>query len=176
MTDLPPLTSDISNAAWLHTVMLRAAEAHHAGDRTGVERVRQHVAEQGGPQLLNIVDKAFEGAAIATAVTALKVGGVTVPMGAALPNSKICDFCSDLKVVAYYPFERFTIADPAGMAVEWDSGDRWYVCERCRGFVDADSWKELRVWVGPGEKANRRLWYGFQQHRTGPAIPYVPGD
>lgn len=176
MSDLPSRADDVSNAAWLHDVMQHAAAANRAGDRDEVERIRAHVLAQGGAQLLNIVDEAFRGAALAQGLTLMQAPGVTIPMGAALPGYKLCDFCSSTEVVAYFPFERFTMADPAGTAVNFDSGDRWYVCERCRKCVEADDWKAIRDWVGPGWQASRQLWFGFRANRTGPAVAYSPDE
>jgi hypothetical protein len=176
MRDLPSRADNVSNAAWLHEVMQQAAQASRAGDGDEVERIRAHVLTQGGPQLLNIVDEAFRGAALAQGLSLMQAPGVTIPLGAALPGYKLCDFCSSTEVVAYFPFERFTVADPAGMAVNFDSGDRWYVCARCRRDVEANDWKAIRDWVGPAGQANRQLWLGFRVNRTGPAVPYHPDD
>jgi hypothetical protein len=44
-------------------------------------------------------------------------------------------------------------------------------------MVEAGDWRGLRDWVGPAARAdaNRLLWMGFRQNRTGPAVFFAPG-
>lgn len=96
-------------------------------------------------------------------------------IGVNLPGQLLCDFCANPQTVAYFPFEEFHIR--SDMGTTFASGDRMYVCRHCHQLVEAGDWKGLRDWVGPAARndANRLLWQGFRQNRTGPAVFFTPG-
>ncbi len=52
-----------------------------------------------------------------------------------------------------------------------------YVCGRCLQLIEANDWKGLRDWVGPGAQTEvvRQLWVGFRINRVGPPIFFESG-
>jgi hypothetical protein len=170
---LPPDPESYSDAAWFHDLVLRLKAARDAGDAAEQARLRDYARREGGEHTAQLVDQVLAAADDAVAMRAGR--RQPSPIGANLPGQRLCDFCSSPHTVAYYPFEEFALAGPGG---EYLSGDRMYVCVRCHHLVETGDWKGLRDWVGPAAKAyaNRLLWIGFRNNRTGPAVFFPPGS
>lgn len=169
--DSEPPDGGLSNATRLHAFVWRLRAARAAGDDAEVERIRAEALAAGGDPFVILLDEAASGADHTRAAHAAGHTPAPLSMGSRdLGETRICDFCSGLPVVGYYPFTPFTLA---ALGQEYLSGSKWWVCAYCRDLVDAGHWRALRQWVGPisNNPPVMMMWMGFKQNRTGDFIP-----
>lgn len=161
---MPP--NERSPAARLHDVMLAVAAARRRGDQAAVTALLDGLSD--APHLRRIAIRAIQDIDDAAERAAQDLPPRVYRSGLA-DTVLMCDFCADDQVVAYYPFAPFEMV---AMPLDWHSGDRMYVCARCRGHVETGDWRGLREWVGQTAESDgvRMLWWGFRQNRTGPAV------
>lgn len=143
----------------LHGYMTQIAFARRRGDDGAVEELLAQLEGAMGQPHRMLAEKALEAARRTEA-------GDLGPhdIGLNEPGTRMCDFCSSLEPVVFYPFEEFTIEAVA----EWRSGDRMYACVVCRALVDAGDWRGLRRHVGEAARSPGvvLLWMGFRVNRT----------
>ncbi|MCZ7478822.1 hypothetical protein [Micromonospora sp. WMMC273] len=168
------MPEETSTAAWFHELTNRVAAAHRADDTAEVNRLLDYAEREGGAHWRERLEH------LLTTTTLIKERRAAgLPGGAHSIGHNggvlVCDFCGGEPVIAYYPFTPFQLAV---LDAQMDSGDRWYVCGRCRELHDAGDWKGLRDWVGPAARQEpvRLIWHGFRTHRTGDAVPVAPGS
>ncbi|MEU4331464.1 hypothetical protein [Nonomuraea dietziae] len=96
-------------------------------------------------------------------------------------GTPLCDFCSAVQAVVYFPVAEFEIVHPdmtGNMAVV--SGDRFYACDPCAVLFDAGKLGGLRrryaeLQHGAPSDAAVALWLGAKNHRQGGPVTFEPG-